>query len=317
MTSALQAFSYTDTEARFLELVIRIGGYFVRRQFNQFVACKTGKRTQDFVQKLLTNGHARMTVNRHARQVIHVQFKPFYLALDCEENRNRRPHQPRAILARLMALDYQLVNPEAVLLASESNKRAYLTERCAVSSGQAGSRIEKLLISRPAAENASPSFLYIDDGAVTLAGFEAALRRAMPIFDKVQTFDLLYLASHPGLFERAEAIFRRTVLGLGNGSNERLDVERLLHYFAELHRYENRQTADFDKRRLDQLRDLKDEFSAPIHTALYHLWRESGENAVRSRLASNGGAPKQPKAHFRAVLMEHDYAIFDNLRIAS
>jgi hypothetical protein len=90
----------------------------------------------------------------------------------------------------------------------------------------------------------------------------------------------------------------------------------LLRYFAELQRYENRQTADFDKRRLDQLRDLKDEFSAPVHTALYHLWRESGETAVRSRLASNGGAPKQPEARFRAVLMEHDYAIFDNLRIA-
>jgi hypothetical protein len=317
MTSALQAFGYTDTEARFLELVIRIGGYFVRRQFNQFAACKTGKRTQDFVQKLLTNGHARMTVNRHARQVIHVHFKPFYLALNCEENRNRRPHQPRAILARLMALDYQLANPEAVLLVSESAKRGYLNDRFGISAGQSGSRIEKLLISRPVEETAAPSFLYIDDGAVTLAGFETALRRAVRIFEHVHTFDLLYLASHTGLFQKAEAIFRRTVLGLDNGSNERLDVDRLLHYFAELHRYEHRQTADFDKRRLDQLRDLKDEFSAPIHAALYHLWRECGETAVRSRLASNGSAPKQPKARFRAVVMEHDYAIFDNLHIAS
>jgi hypothetical protein len=94
-----------------------------------------------------------------------------------------------------------------------------------------------------------------------------------------------------------------------------LDIDRLLHYFAELQRYENRETMDFDKRRLDQLRDLKDEFSAPIHAALYHLWRESGETSVRSRLASS--APEQPKARFRAILMEHDYAIFDNLRIAS
>jgi hypothetical protein len=317
MTSVLKAFGYTETEARFLELVIRIGGYFVRRQFNHFAACKTGKRTQDFVQKLITHGHARMTVNRHARQVIHVHFKPFYLAFDCEENRNRRPHQPRAILARLMALDYQLANLEAVLLASESSKRTYLSERCGVSSGHGGSRVENLLISRPAEETASPSFLYIDDGAVALAGLETALRRAVPIFEQVHTFDLLYLASHAGLFQKAEAIFRRTVLGLGNGSNKRLDMDRLLHYFAELHRYEDRQTADFDKRRLDQLRDLKDEFSAPIHAALYHLWRESGETAVRSRLASNGSAPKQPKARFRAVLMEHDYAIFDNLRVAS
>ena len=316
MTSILQKFGYTDTEARFLELVIRIGGYFMRRQFNQFAACKTGKRTHDFVQKLLSNGHARMTVNRHARQVIHIHFKPFYLSLNCEESRNRRTHQPRAILPRLMALDYQLVNQEAVLVASESTKRAYLSERCGVSYGEAGSRIEKLLISRPTGKDASPSFLYIDDGGVTLAGFETALRRAMPIFDKVHTFDLLYLASHAGLFEKAEAVFRRTVLGLDNGSKKRLDVERLLHYFAELQRYQDRQTADFDKHRLDQLRDLNDEFSAPIHAALYHLWRESGDTAVRSRVASNVVATNQPDARFRAVLMEHDYAIFDNLHPA-
>jgi len=80
-----------------------------------------------------------------------------------------------------------------------------------------------------------------------------------------------------------------------------MDVDRLLDYFAELQRYENRQTADFNKRRLDQLRDLKDEFSAPIHTALYHLWRDSGEAAVRLRVASNSGTPKQPDARFRTV----------------
>ena len=316
MNSILQKFGYTETEARFLELVIHLGGYFVRRQFNQFAACKTGKRTQDFVEKLLTNGHARMTVNRHARQVIHVHFKPYYVALNCEDNGNRRAHQPRAILARLMALDYQLSNPEAVLLANESAKRAYLAECHGIASDGAGTRIERLLISRPSGTETSPSFLYVEDGAVTLSGFETTLRRAMPVFAHVHAFELAYLADHSGLFEKAEATFRRIVLGLGNGSKQRLDIDRLLNYFAELERYENRQTADFDKRRLDRLRDLKDEFSAPIHTALYHLWRESGEAAVRSRVASNSGAPKQPDARFLAVLMEHDYAIFDNLRVA-
>jgi hypothetical protein len=317
MTSIVQKLGYTDTEAQFLELVIRLGGYFVRRQFNQFAACKTGKRTQDFVQKLLTKGHARMTVNRHARQVIHVHFKPFYLALNCDQNRNRRAHQPRAILARLMALDYQLSNPQAVLLASESAKRAHLSERHGIACEAAGSRIERLLISTQSGGEASLSFLYVDDGAVTLAGFETTLRRAMPIFEQIQAFELVYLADHSGLFEKAEATFRRIVLGLGDGSKQRMDVDRLLEYFAELQRYESRQTTNFDKRRLDQLRDLKDEFSASLHTALYHLWRESGEAAVRSRVPSNSGAPKQPDACFLAVLMEHDYAIFDNLHVAS
>ena len=139
----------------------------------------------------------------------------------------------------------------------------------------------------------------------------------MPIFEQIQAFELIYLANHSRLFEKADATFRRIVLGLGNGSKQRMDIDRLLEYFAELQRYESRQTTNFDKRRLDQLRDLKDEFSAPLHTALYHLWRKSGEATVRSRVASNSGALNQPDACFLAVLMEHDYAIFDNLRVAS
>ena len=47
MTSILDTFGYTDTEAQFLELVIHLGGYFVRRQFNQFAGCQTGRRTQN------------------------------------------------------------------------------------------------------------------------------------------------------------------------------------------------------------------------------------------------------------------------------
>ena len=46
----------------------------------------------------------------------------------------------------------------------------------------------------------------------------------------------------PDFFEKAEATFRRIVLGLGNGSEQRMDIDRLLDYFAELQRYESRGT---------------------------------------------------------------------------
>jgi len=316
MTSILQTFGYTETEAQFQELVIHLGGYFVRRQFNRFAGCQTGGRTQNFVYKLLGTGHARMTVNRHARQVIHVHFKPFYRALACEDTRNRRAHQPRAIRARLMALDYRLANPEGVLLASESEKRAYLIAQ-GIASTDAPSRIDKFLIATASGNHTRPSFLFIDDGAVTVAGFETALRHAMPVFEQIREFELGYLACHSALFEKAEAAFRGTVLGLGTAFKQRPDVDRLLHYFADLERYESRQTADFNKRRLDQLRDLQDEFSAPIHSALYHLWLERGETAVRERIGSGRGTTNRPAAEFRAVVLEHDYAIFDNLLVAS
>jgi hypothetical protein len=46
-----------------------------------------------------------------------------------------------------MALDYQLSNPQAVLLASEFGKRAHLGEHHGIACEVAGSRIERLLIS--------------------------------------------------------------------------------------------------------------------------------------------------------------------------
>lgn len=257
-----------------------------------------------------------MTVNRHARQVIHVHFSPFYRALACEDTRNRRAHQPRAIRARLMALDYRLANPEGALLASESEKRIYLIAR-GIASTDAPSRIDKFLIATASGYHMRPSFLFIDDGAVTVAGFETALRHATPVFEQIREFELEYLAGNSALFEKAEAAFRGTLLGLGTGSKQRQRVDRLLHYFAELKRYESRQTRDFDKRRLDQLRDLRDEFSAPIHSALYQPWLDGGETAVRERLGSARSTPNGPAAQFRAIVLEHDYAIFDNLLVAS
>jgi hypothetical protein len=64
----------------------------------------------------------------------------------------------------------------------------------------------------------------------------------MPISEQIQAFELAYLANHSRLFEKAEATFRRIVLGLGNGSEQRMDIDRLLDYFAELQRYESRGT---------------------------------------------------------------------------
>jgi hypothetical protein len=65
----------------------------------------------------------------------------------------------------------------------------------------------------------------------------------MPIFEQIHAFELICLANHSGLFEKAEAAFLRIVLGLGNGSKQRMDVDRLLDYFAELQRSENSRTA--------------------------------------------------------------------------
>jgi hypothetical protein len=313
--TGLESFGYTGTEARFLELVVRLGGYFVRRQFNQFAGCQTGKRTQDFIHKLLSRGHARLTVNRHARQVIHVHFKPFYCALNGEDNPNRRAHQPRAIKARLMILDYALANSDSVLLTTEVEKTAFLKNRFEINSQTLSPGLAKLVISTPKDDAACVSLVFIDESSAMLSAFESCLRRALPVFEELAKFDLVYVAAQSRHFENAEAVFRRIVLSLGGA--RRLDVDRLLRYFADRQLFDNGETRGFNKQRLDQHRDDRDEFSAPVHEALYHLWRESGESLVRSRLDSSASGTRALEARFLTHLLEHDYDIFETLRVAS
>ena len=55
--AALQAFRYTETEARFLYVVATHSGYFVPRQYLAFSGASWGYRTDHFHEKLESRGH--------------------------------------------------------------------------------------------------------------------------------------------------------------------------------------------------------------------------------------------------------------------
>jgi hypothetical protein len=57
-TIPLGSFGYTEDEARFLYLVATHSGYFTCQQFIHFIHGKAGKRSLNFVHKLLEKGHA-------------------------------------------------------------------------------------------------------------------------------------------------------------------------------------------------------------------------------------------------------------------
>src|SRR6266851_6709237 len=56
--AVIQAFRYTETEARFLYIVATHSGYFVPRQFLEFSSAKWGYRTNHFTEKLQGQGRA-------------------------------------------------------------------------------------------------------------------------------------------------------------------------------------------------------------------------------------------------------------------
>ena len=124
----VQRLGYAEPEAEFLALVALHGGYFVRRQFDAWIGVERGKRSEDFLADLLDRGHCRRHVFAHNRQVFHLRFRPLYRAVGDEHSRNRREHQPQAIRARLMTLDFVLAYPENLYFATEREKVAHLCD---------------------------------------------------------------------------------------------------------------------------------------------------------------------------------------------
>ena len=126
---SIQGLGYSHREAHFLRLVALHSGYFVRRQFLRAVDCGRGKRAQDFIEELITRGHACREIFRDNRHLYRLQSKAIYEALGDEDNRNRREHQPSTVRLRLMALDFILEHSTHRYLETQQDKLSYFFEQ--------------------------------------------------------------------------------------------------------------------------------------------------------------------------------------------
>jgi hypothetical protein len=98
---ALQAFGYTEQEARFLYIVATHSGYFVARQFLAFTGSHRGKRTMKFWNKLETQRHARTERFPMSGVVHHLFSRQLYRQIEKENLRNRRMHEIDFIKRRI------------------------------------------------------------------------------------------------------------------------------------------------------------------------------------------------------------------------
>src|SRR4051812_33255271 len=88
--AALQRLGYTERESAFLCLAALHGGFFLRRQYAQFIGRQVGGTVAELVRKALAHGHATSVTGCHNTKVYHLSSRPFYAALGQEDNRNRR-----------------------------------------------------------------------------------------------------------------------------------------------------------------------------------------------------------------------------------
>jgi len=93
-TIALGSFGYTEDEARFLYLVAAHSGYFTCQQFLRFIDGKPGKRSLNFVRKLVEQGHASARPYLRNGKVYHLFARNLYEAIG-KDNHALHAHKSR------------------------------------------------------------------------------------------------------------------------------------------------------------------------------------------------------------------------------
>lgn len=331
MEDAIQIFrrlGYESNEAAFLALAAIHSGYFVRRQYADFLAQGRGGNEQRFIEKILQKGHATFTRYHLNKVVYHIRAKTIYNRLGQTDNRNRRDKAPRTLKRKLMCLDFVLAHKGERFLETESEKVAYFTadreipladlpvRRYASHTSSACTDryfVDKLPVFVTGGDPISPlpvvHFAYVDEGAETLQGFETFLAQYQRLLTALKRFELVFVAGNSAWSEKA----RKAFANIGGEPSVLAPEEfELLDFFQVRRKFEAKDYTGLDTDRIVRYREQKRQYADAAHEARYRRWLLEGDRALSAEAASSatGGS-------FRTMLIPHDYDVFGGIRHAS
>lgn len=277
--AGLQAFGYTEVEARFLYLVAAHSGYFTVRQFLRFANAKSGKRNARLVEKLFALGHA--SAQRYTRRslVFQIRSRQIYAAIGKDHLRNRRDHELPYIKTRLLALDFILSNPDERYLESAEDKRRYFVERFKLDEslflptkdggyGISFSDRFPLCIAYPSPEFMPVvTFTYIDPEHRNLDGYVDHLRTYRPLFQRLSGFQFFYVSTASSLQNEAAQLFTFLVEGKG--------LADLTRYFDLQTKWDREQYRLLTEADVLFLSDARKRFTGSSIASLYYLWKRN------------------------------------------
>ena len=322
---AVRELGYTEPEAEFLCLAALHSGYFLRRQYLQFVDKKYGYRDDALLTKALAKGHIRADRSARRLAVLRLASRPFFAVIGEADNRNRRSRPPLAIKQKLMALDYVLAHRDRRYLATEADKVSFFEARRVARAYLPCKRyrsdlttaaieryfVEKYPIAISGSDTSLPSpvvsFCYVDEGVLSTAGFASFLGRYSRLFVALGEFRLVYVAAGPRPFPQAEQKFRQFVVALKQ-AQWRLSgpqAAALAEYFELRQLLDSKQYERLDKAKLDRLRAYRKRFSQPGIEEQYRrlAGREQDQGAEKKTSLA---------AEFEAYRLNHSYDFFDS-----
>ena len=134
--ASLRQFGYTAREAEFLYIVATHSGFFLQRQFMQFVDVAGRGPATYFLKKAIEKKHVREHLpERGTQKVYHLFSRTIYAPLGKENSRHRRPGRYGLLekaAVRITGLDFMLAHLDQSYLEEENDKVAYFTETQAI-----------------------------------------------------------------------------------------------------------------------------------------------------------------------------------------
>jgi len=331
---ALKRLGYSEREAAFLAIAALHGGCFLRRQYAAFLAQQDGGSVAQLIDKVTSQGHVHVLTFFHKTNIYHLCTRPFYALLGQTDNRNRRQRQPLTIKNKLMGLDFVLAHRDYCYLATEQEKLDYFTAILGIPASELPTAIYRsaktkeataryfvdkypiFLDAEPAGAPPVVSFCFVDEGLTTVSRFETYLAQYSRLLAALSQFRLVYVAATPVLFAAAKRSFDRFLAARRSGSDgSAIDprIRRILEHFEARRQYESQQFSGFDRAKLIQFRNEREEFSGKETEALYARWKTDGERAVIAILAPEIKTAGPIHGTFSAYLLEHHYDLFGSL----
>jgi hypothetical protein len=323
--AALQDRGYGPRQAAFLALVMRHGGYFVRRQVDSFFHRQDGGVATAFLRHVVLRRHARVAVYRRRTHVYHVYARPLYATIGEAHNRNRRAVAPAEIVRKVMTVDLVLHTPHTQFLATEREKVAYLTDTCHVPAGVFpatwfGSQhdlfrgVVRYFVDKAPMFVAPPtgtiSIAYVQGLDTTLTGFRTFLDTYARLLSALPRAWVVLCAPDPWVCDRAHhvmATWRRAAPARHAAGVTRLR-EQLTAYCVSRHRLEVASgfASHADRRIVRHCHGL---VAGPRFEGLYERWRACGPSAI-DRQVSQEAAVDVSRVAFTSQVFPYRYELF-------
>lgn len=290
---AIRQFGFTERQSHFLAHVLVFSGVFLERQYRAFTGFAHGQKTHDFLTRLVTEGYATPITPGalHRGRLFHVQFKPLYEVIGEPDNRNRRPASLGRHVERLMLLDAVLADRRVGWLGTERDKGTYFRKALVEYDLQdhwyphltfrAGAdktlRLfpDKLPIGVPLRCEHRHVFLYLATRENPMA-FRVFLARHADLLKFIHEWTLRILL--PRRLRKAAAVYRYAVRDAYMNPLRPHDIEELDWLF----RARRGELVCPGRDRDYDLEKMAKKFSAARFEALYRVWLQDGEHALRA-----------------------------------